>query len=86
MTRQPNKDLGPIPPEPMIRSRLTALLDSMNDLEKVLYPGLVLLAIGFALSPLPYLGLIVPGAVIVYIALRADPTALAELSELEEGT
>lgn len=61
------------------------LLDGMNDLEKVLYPGLALLAAGFALSPLPYLGLIVPGAVVVYTALRADPTALAELGDLEDG-
>jgi hypothetical protein len=59
-------------------------LDGMNDLEKVLFPGLALLAAGFALSPLPWLGLVVPGAVVVYTALRADPTALAELSDLEE--
>ena len=66
--------------------RLNDLLDTLNDLEKVLYPGLALLAVGFALSPLPYLALIVPGALLVYIALRANPAALAELSEIEEGT
>ena len=67
-------------------NRLNAILDSFNDLEKVLYPGLALLAVGFALSPLPYLALIVPGALLVYIALRANPAALAELSDLEERT
>lgn len=66
-------------------SRIRQLLDSMNDLEKVLYPGLLLVSAGFALSPLPYLALIVPGAVVVYTALRADAGALAELSELEDG-
>lgn len=65
-------------------SRLRAFLDGMNDLEKVLYPGLLLLGLGFALSPLPYLGLIVPGAVTVYTALRANPQALAEINELED--
>jgi hypothetical protein len=66
-------------------TRLRAVLDGMNDLEKVLFPGLAMLGIGFALSPLPYLGLVVPGAVIVYTALRADPAALADLGELEDG-
>lgn len=64
--------------------RIRAVLDGMNDLEKVLYAGLALLAIGFALSPLPYLGLIVPGAVVVYTALRADPETLAGINELED--
>lgn len=61
------------------------ILDSLNDLEKVLIPGLLLLASGLALSPAPFLGLVVPGGILVYIALRADPSALAELDELEEG-
>lgn len=61
------------------------MLDSLNDLEKVLIPGLLLLAAGLALSPAPFLGLVAPGGILVYIALRADPSALAELDELEEG-
>ena len=65
-------------------SRIRDALDGMNDLEKVLFSGLALLAAGFALSPLPYLGLIVPGAVVVYTALRADPMAVADLNELEK--
>jgi hypothetical protein len=58
-------------------------IDGMNDLEKVLYAGLLLLAIGCALSPLPYLAFIAPGVVLVFLALRAKPDVLAELNELE---
>lgn len=67
-----------------LRAAVRNMLDSTNDLEKVLYPGLALLAAGFALSPMPYLGLIVPGAVVVYTALRADPQAIADISAMEE--
>jgi uncharacterized membrane protein len=63
--------------------RIRAVLDGMNDLEKVLYVGLALVAAGLALSPLPYLGLAVPGAVLIFLALRAKPDVLAELADLE---
>lgn len=64
-------------------NRIRALLDGMNDLEKILYVGLLLIALGLALSPLPYLGFVAPGAVLIFIALRANPVVLAQLGELE---
>ena len=64
-------------------SRIRAFLDGMNDLEKVLYPALIMAALGWGLVWLP-LALIVPSAVLIFMVLRANPQALAEINELED--
>jgi hypothetical protein len=64
-------------------SRLRAVLDGMNDLEKVLFPALAMAAVGWGLVWMP-LALIVPSAVLIFIVLRANPQALAELGALED--
>lgn len=65
-------------------TRLRAWLDGMSDVEKVLYPGLSLVAIGFALIWIP-LGLVVPGGVLIFIALRGSAGGAATLADLEEA-
>lgn len=68
--------MGPDAERRSVRELLAAA--KPDDREATLWLGLVLLAGGLLASPLPWLALVAPAVVLIWVALRAVPRGDAE--------